>query len=29
MYLMPGFVNLHVHLGDAPKAPEAEYIYKL
>ena len=29
MYLMPGFVNLHGHLGDNSKAPEAEYVYKL
>ena len=29
MYLMPGFVNLHAHLGDTRKAPEAEYVYKL
>jgi imidazolonepropionase-like amidohydrolase len=29
MYLMPGFVNLHAHLGDNVKAPEAEYVYKL
>ena len=29
MYLMPGFINLHMHLGDASKAPEAEYTYKL
>ena len=29
MYLMPGFVNLHAHLGDNSKAPEAEYVYKL
>jgi imidazolonepropionase-like amidohydrolase len=29
MYLMPGFVNLHGHLGDTTKAPEAEYVYKL
>jgi imidazolonepropionase-like amidohydrolase len=29
MYLMPGFVNLHAHLGDNNKAPEAEYVYKL
>ena len=28
-YLMPGFVNLHGHLGDNAKAPEAEYVYKL
>ena len=29
MYLLPGFVNIHVHLGDAKKAPQAEYTYKL
>jgi imidazolonepropionase-like amidohydrolase len=29
MYLMPGFINLHMHLGDPNKAPEAEYVYKL
>ena len=29
MYLMPGFVNLHAHLGDNTKAREAEYVYKL
>ena len=29
MYLLPGFVNLHAHLGDNRKAPEAEYVYKL
>jgi imidazolonepropionase-like amidohydrolase len=29
MYLMPGFVDLHVHTGGAPKAPDAEYMYKL
>lgn len=28
-YVMPGFVNNHVHTGDVPKAPEAEYPYKL
>jgi imidazolonepropionase-like amidohydrolase len=28
-YVMPGFVNNHVHVGDVPKAPEAEYPYKL
>jgi imidazolonepropionase-like amidohydrolase len=28
-YVMPGFVNNHVHIGDVPKAPEAEYPYKL
>jgi len=29
MYLMPGIVDLHVHTGGVPKAPEAEYVYKL
>lgn len=29
MYLMPGFVDTHVHYGDAVKAPEAEYVNKL
>ncbi len=29
MYLLPGFIDMHVHAGGAPKAPEAEYIYKL
>jgi len=29
MYVMPGFVDLHLHTGEVPKAPEAEYIYKL
>jgi imidazolonepropionase-like amidohydrolase len=29
MYLMPGFINLHAHLGDNSKAREAEYVYKL
>ena len=29
MYLMPGFVNLHAHLGDNNKARDAEYVYKL
>jgi len=28
-FVMPGFVNNHVHVGDVPKAPEAEYAYKL
>jgi len=28
-YVLPGFVNLHTHVGAAPKAPEAEYTYKL
>ena len=29
MYVMPGLVDLHVHTGGVPKAPEAEYVYKL
>ena len=29
MYVLPGFVDLHLHSGDQPKTPEAEYVYKL
>jgi len=29
MYVMPGFVDVHVHGGGAPKNPEAEYPFKL
>src|SRR5207249_165350 len=29
MYLMPGFIDLHVHTGGVPKAPDAEYVHKL
>src|SRR6266849_1733339 len=29
MFIMPGFVDLHVHTGGAPKAPDAEYVHKL
>ncbi len=29
MYVMPGFVDMHAHTGGAPKAPQAEYVYKL
>ena len=29
MYLLPGFVDMHAHAGDAKKAPDAEYCYKL
>ena len=29
MYLMPGFVDMHVHAGGAPKNQESEYAYKL
>ena len=28
-YVLPGLIDLHVHTGGAPKAPEAEYTYKL
>ena len=28
-YVMPGFVDLHTHTGGVPKAPQAEYVYKL
>lgn len=28
-YVLPGLINLHAHVGDTPKAPEAEYAYKL
>ncbi len=29
MFLLPGFVDLHVHAGGPPKNAEAEYAYKL
>jgi imidazolonepropionase-like amidohydrolase len=29
MYIMPGFVDMHSHTGGNPKAPQAEYVYKL
>ena len=29
MYVLPGFVDLHLHSGENPKTPEAEYVYKL
>ncbi len=29
MYVLPGFVDLHLHTGGSPKNPEAEYVYKL
>jgi len=29
LYVMPGFVSLHEHAGEAPKNPDAEYPYKL
>ena len=28
-YVMPGFIDLHVHGGGAPKNPDVEYAYKL
>ena len=28
-YIMPGFVDMHAHTGGMPKAPQAEYVYKL
>jgi len=28
-FVMPGIIDLHVHTGGVPKAPEAEYAYKL
>jgi imidazolonepropionase-like amidohydrolase len=29
MYVLPGFVDVHVHCGGMPKTPEVEYVYKL
>ncbi|MDA7980226.1 MAG: amidohydrolase family protein [Pirellulales bacterium] len=29
MYVLPGFVDMHAHCGGKPKAPDAEYVYKL
>jgi len=29
MYVLPGFVDMHVHAGGRPKNPDAEYPYKL
>jgi imidazolonepropionase-like amidohydrolase len=29
MYLLPGFVDMHVHAGGSPKNADAEYAYKL
>ncbi|MDT8368921.1 MAG: hypothetical protein RQ745_06910 [Longimicrobiales bacterium] len=28
-WVLPGFVDMHAHTGGAPKAPQAEYVYKL
>lgn len=29
MYVLPGFVDNHLHTGDPQKTPESEYVYKL
>ena len=29
MYVLPGFINLHAHIGGAKKSPNAEYPFKL
>jgi imidazolonepropionase-like amidohydrolase len=29
LYVMPGFIDLHAHTGAGPKAPDADYVYKL
>jgi hypothetical protein len=29
MYLMPGFIDNHVHIGGGDKVPSADYVYKL
>ena len=29
MYVLPGFVDMHLHTGGLPKTPQAEYVYKL
>ena len=29
MFAMPGFVDVHIHTGGVPKAPQGEYMYKL
>jgi imidazolonepropionase-like amidohydrolase len=29
MYVLPGFIDNHVHTGGKSKAPKAEYVYKL
>ncbi|MGD8277210.1 MAG: amidohydrolase [Gemmatimonadota bacterium] len=29
MYVLPGLVDMHTHTGGNPKAPQAEYVYKL
>jgi hypothetical protein len=28
-YVLPGFINMHTHGGDAEKAPDLSYVYKL
>jgi imidazolonepropionase-like amidohydrolase len=29
MYVLPGLIDMHAHTGGSPKAPQAEYVYKL
>ncbi len=29
MYVLPGFIDMHAHLGAPTKAPESEYVFKL
>jgi imidazolonepropionase-like amidohydrolase len=29
MYVLPGFIDLHLHTGNPTKTPDAEYVYKL
>jgi len=29
MYVLPGFVDLHLHAGETPETPDVEYVYKL
>src|SRR5690606_21312846 len=29
MYVLPGLIDMHTHTGGVPKAPQAEYVYKL
>jgi hypothetical protein len=29
MFMLPGLIDMHAHTGGNPKAPQAEYVYKL
>jgi imidazolonepropionase-like amidohydrolase len=29
MFVLPGLIDMHTHTGGVPKAPQAEYVYKL